>query len=129
MARVADYLASIGFYWPMVSAQDHGRLAPLHELDASFGNTVKHVQTETVMGERPARYAVRMAEAALADQQSDLDVAKAKAELARARAEASVALLIQQGVVAERIRSRAEIGASDTAAAQSVSFVVGERPY
>ena len=63
MARVADCLSSIAFYWPIVSAQDYGRLAPLHELDAGFGNTVKHVQTETVMGERPARYAVRMAEA------------------------------------------------------------------
>jgi trimethylamine--corrinoid protein Co-methyltransferase len=62
MARVADYLSSIAFYWPMVSAQDHGRLAPLHELDASFNNTVKHVQTETVMGAELARYAVRMAE-------------------------------------------------------------------
>jgi trimethylamine--corrinoid protein Co-methyltransferase len=62
MARVSDYLSSIAFYWPMVSAQDHGRLAPLHELDASFCNTVKHVQTETVMGETAARYAVRMAE-------------------------------------------------------------------
>jgi len=63
MAHVADGLSSIAFYWPMVSAQEYGRLAPLHELDASFGNTVKHVQTETVMGEQPARYAVRMAEA------------------------------------------------------------------
>lgn len=62
MARIADGLSSIAFYWPMVSAQDYGRLAPLHELDASFANTVKHVQTETVMGEKPARYAVRMAE-------------------------------------------------------------------
>jgi trimethylamine--corrinoid protein Co-methyltransferase len=62
MARVADSLASISFYWPMVSAQDFGRTAPLHELDASFNNTVKHVQTETVMGETPARYAVRMGE-------------------------------------------------------------------
>jgi trimethylamine--corrinoid protein Co-methyltransferase len=62
MARVADYLASISFYWPMVSAQDYGTTAPLHELDAGFNNTVKHVQTETVMGERPARYAVRMGE-------------------------------------------------------------------
>lgn len=63
MARVADGLSSIAFYWPMVSAQEYGRLAPLHELDASFGNTIKHVQTETVMGDKPARYAVRMAEA------------------------------------------------------------------
>ncbi len=67
MARVADYLSSVSFYWPMVSAQDHGRLAPLHELDASFRNTVKHVQTETVMGEKAARYAVRMAEVIAGD--------------------------------------------------------------
>jgi trimethylamine--corrinoid protein Co-methyltransferase len=62
MARVADFLSSIAFYWPMVSAQDYGISAPLHELDASFNNTVKHVQTETVMGHKAARYAVKMAE-------------------------------------------------------------------
>ena len=62
MARVADYLSSIAFYWPMVSAQDCGRLAPLHELEAAFNNTTKHVQTETVMGAELARTAVRMAE-------------------------------------------------------------------
>ncbi len=61
MARMADYLTSIGFYWPMVSAQDFPALAPLHELDAAFNNTVKHVQTETVMDEVMARYAVEMA--------------------------------------------------------------------
>jgi trimethylamine--corrinoid protein Co-methyltransferase len=70
MARVADALSSIAFYWPMVSAQDYGRVAPLHELDASFNNTVKHVQTETVMGEKPAQYAVRMAEAIAGDRES-----------------------------------------------------------
>jgi trimethylamine--corrinoid protein Co-methyltransferase len=59
-ARLADYLPSIGFYWPMVSAQDCRALAPLHELDASFNNTVKHVQTETVVDEVQARYAVEM---------------------------------------------------------------------
>jgi len=67
MARVSDHLSSIAFYWPMVSAQDYGRLAPLHELDASFNSTVKHVQTETVMGKRPAQYAVRMAEVIAGD--------------------------------------------------------------
>jgi trimethylamine--corrinoid protein Co-methyltransferase len=61
MARVSDYLSSIGFYWPIVSAQDHPATAPLHELDASFRNTVKHVQTETVMDEPMARYAIEMA--------------------------------------------------------------------
>ena len=60
MARVSDYLSSIAFYWPMVSAQDHGKTAPLHEMDASWNNTVKHVQSETIMGELPARYAVEM---------------------------------------------------------------------
>lgn len=61
MARVADALSSIGFYWPIVSAADHPSTAPLHELDASYNNTVKHVQSETVMGEELGRYAVEMA--------------------------------------------------------------------
>jgi trimethylamine--corrinoid protein Co-methyltransferase len=71
MARVADYLSSIAFYWPMVSAQDFGRTAPLHEMDASWNNTVKHVQSETIMGEAPARYAVEMA-TVLAGSREDL---------------------------------------------------------
>ncbi|UCD97978.1 MAG: trimethylamine methyltransferase family protein [Chloroflexota bacterium] len=61
MAIVSDYLDSIGFYWPIVSAQDFPATAPLQELDASFRNTIKHVQTETVMDEKMARYAVEMA--------------------------------------------------------------------
>ena len=61
MARVADALSSVGFYWPIVSAQDHPKTSPLHELEASFQHTVKHVQTETVMEECMARYAVEMA--------------------------------------------------------------------
>ena len=69
MARVADYLSSVSFYWPMVSARDCGVLAPLHELDASFNNTAKHVQTETVMGKKPAQYAVRMGEALAGDRE------------------------------------------------------------
>ena len=36
MAKVSDYLSSISFYWPIVSAQDYGSASPLHELDASF---------------------------------------------------------------------------------------------
>ncbi|MFN2219326.1 MAG: trimethylamine methyltransferase family protein, partial [Anaerolineae bacterium] len=68
MARVADYMPSIGFYWPIVSAMDHPRTAPLHEVDASFNNTVKHVQTETVMEERPARFAVEMAKVIAGDE-------------------------------------------------------------
>jgi trimethylamine--corrinoid protein Co-methyltransferase len=69
-ARLADYLSSIGFYWPMVSAQDFPTTAPLHELEASFNNTVKHVQTETVVGELEARYAVEMARVVAGDEGS-----------------------------------------------------------
>ena len=70
MARISDYLASIGFYWPIVSAQDHKATAPLHELDASFNNTVKHVQSETVMGETLARYAIEMAKVIAGDERN-----------------------------------------------------------
>ena len=69
MARVCDYLSSIAFYWPMVSAQDYGKTAPLHELDASWNNTVKHVQSETVMGEAFVRYAVEMATVVVGDKE------------------------------------------------------------
>jgi trimethylamine--corrinoid protein Co-methyltransferase len=68
MARVADYLSSLGFYWPIVSAQDYPATAPLHEIDASFNNTVKHVQTETVMDGSMARYAVEMARVVAGDE-------------------------------------------------------------
>ena len=61
MARISDHLSSIGFYWPIVSAQDFPKTAPLHELDASYNNTVKHVQSETVMGRQMAGYALEMA--------------------------------------------------------------------
>lgn len=70
MARVADALPSVGFYWPIVSAQDFPSIAPLHELDASYNNTVKHVQTETVMDEKMARYAVEIATIIAGDKQT-----------------------------------------------------------
>ncbi|MFH2037828.1 MAG: trimethylamine methyltransferase family protein [Chloroflexota bacterium] len=60
-ARIADYLSSISFYWPMVSAQDHGETAPLHELDAAFNNTLKHIQTPTIVEKTTTRYAIEMA--------------------------------------------------------------------
>jgi trimethylamine--corrinoid protein Co-methyltransferase len=70
MARIADWLASVGFYWPIVSAQDFPATAPLHELEASFSNTVKHVQSETIMGGKLARYAVEMAQVIAGDEES-----------------------------------------------------------
>ena len=60
MARIADYLPSIGFQWPMVSAQDYGRTSILHELDAIWNNSVKHIQSETIMGKRECEFAVEM---------------------------------------------------------------------
>jgi len=63
MARVSDYLSSISFYWPIVSAWDYGLSGPLHELEASFNNTSKHVQSVTIIGEKLARYALLMGEA------------------------------------------------------------------
>jgi trimethylamine--corrinoid protein Co-methyltransferase len=67
-ARLADALPAVGFYWPMLSAQDHPATAPLHELLASYPNTVKHVQTETVMGERAARHAAELARVLAGDE-------------------------------------------------------------
>lgn len=60
-ARIADYLSAISFYWPMVSAQDHPISPSLHELDASFNNTLKHIQTPTLVDDITTRYAVEMA--------------------------------------------------------------------
>lgn len=62
MARVCDALSAIGFFWPIVSAQDFPDTAPLHEIDAAFNNTIKHIQSETIMGEWTARYAIEMAD-------------------------------------------------------------------
>ena len=40
----------------------------MHELDASYNNTVKHVQSETIMGDKMARYAVEMARVIAGDE-------------------------------------------------------------
>ena len=58
--RMLDYVSSIAFWWPIIGAGDCGETAQLHELDAAWNNTVKHVQP-MVQGERQARYAVEMA--------------------------------------------------------------------
>ncbi len=70
MARISDYLTSIGFYWPVVSAQDFPETAPLHELDASFNNTLKHVQSETIMDAKMAKSAVEMARVIAGDEKT-----------------------------------------------------------
>jgi trimethylamine--corrinoid protein Co-methyltransferase len=62
-ARIADYLPIISLVWPTVSASDKGVTSPLHGLEATFTNTEKHVETESVMDQISARYAVEMATA------------------------------------------------------------------
>jgi len=61
MARVSDALPMISFFWPLVSAQDHGRLAPLHECHAGLTNTLKHVRGGTTVFPELASYVVEMA--------------------------------------------------------------------
>jgi len=58
--RMLDYVSSIAYWWPTVGAGDCGLTAQLHELDAGWNNTVKHLQG-MVQGERLACYAVQMA--------------------------------------------------------------------
>lgn len=61
MARVCDALPLISFFWPMVSAQDHGKTAPLHECHAGLTNTLKHVRGGTTVHPKLAPYIVEMA--------------------------------------------------------------------
>ncbi len=57
----------------MVSAQDHPATASLHELEASFNNTVKHVQTCTVVEEKTAHYAIEMVKVIARDEAAMCD--------------------------------------------------------
>ena len=56
VTRLTDYLSSISFWWPTISAGDCGETAQLHELDAGWNNTVKHPAGH---GQRRARGALR----------------------------------------------------------------------
>lgn len=61
MARIVDALPLISFFWPLVSAQDHGKTAPLHECHAGLTNTLKHVRGGTTVYPELAQYLVEMA--------------------------------------------------------------------
>jgi len=64
IARAADALEEIAFHWVPVSAQDcPPQTRGLHELQAIWRNSTKHVQTESIYSEREARAAVEMAAA------------------------------------------------------------------
>jgi trimethylamine---corrinoid protein Co-methyltransferase len=62
VTRMQDCLGSISYWWPTVSAGDCGETAQLHEVEAGFNNTSKHLMG-MVQGERLARAAVEMAAA------------------------------------------------------------------
>jgi len=61
LARVCDALPPLAFFWPPVSAQDHGLAAPLYECHAGLTNTLKHVRGGTTVRPALAPYIVEMA--------------------------------------------------------------------
>ena len=63
MAQVCDVLPLISFFWPLVSAQDKGLAAPLHQCHASLTNTLKHVRGGMTVPPQLAPYVVEMATA------------------------------------------------------------------
>ncbi len=61
MALISDYLPSISFYWPMVAARDcPTEIIALHELEAAFTYTEKHVHIVSCVDGKSAQYAVEM---------------------------------------------------------------------
>lgn len=64
IARVSDALPEIGFHWVAVSAQDcPAQTRGLHELQAIWRNSTKHVQTESIYSVHEAEAAIEMAAA------------------------------------------------------------------
>ena len=61
MARVGDAIPLVSFFWPMVSAQEYGKAAPLHECHAGLTSTLKHVRGGTTVYPELAPYLVEMA--------------------------------------------------------------------
>ena len=64
IARVADATEEVAFHWVPVSAQDKpAETRGLHEIQAIWENSTKHVQTESIYNDREARAAIEMAAA------------------------------------------------------------------
>ncbi len=62
ISRIADATEEVAFHWVPVSAQDMPpRTRGLHEIKAIWGNSTKHVQTESIYNEREAQAAMEMA--------------------------------------------------------------------
>jgi len=61
-ARMADALEEVAFWWSMVSAQDcRTETRGLHELEAAWHNTTKHLQTESIVSRAEMHAAIEMA--------------------------------------------------------------------
>jgi trimethylamine--corrinoid protein Co-methyltransferase len=69
MAKVCDALPLVSFFWPLVSAQDHGITAPLHECHTGLTNTLKHVRGGTTVFPQLAPYIVEMATVIAGDEE------------------------------------------------------------
>jgi trimethylamine--corrinoid protein Co-methyltransferase len=69
MAQVCDALPLVGFFWPLVSAQDYGETARLHEAHAGLTNTLKHVRGGSTMHPDFAPYLVEMATVVAGDEE------------------------------------------------------------
>ena len=64
ISRVVDALDEVSFVWVPLSAQDvPPETRALHEVATAWGASSKHVQTESIVTEREARAAMRMAAA------------------------------------------------------------------
>lgn len=62
IAKVVDSLDEIAFHWIPISAQDcHPKSRSLHELDAVWNVSAKHLQTESIVTEEEMRTAIEMA--------------------------------------------------------------------
>ena len=62
IARIADATEEVAFHWVPVSAQDKPhQTRGLHEIKTIWGNSTKHVQTESIYSEHEARAAIEMA--------------------------------------------------------------------
>jgi trimethylamine--corrinoid protein Co-methyltransferase len=62
VGRVADYMGEIAFHWVALSAQDCPPSSrSLHELDAIWNVSQKHVQTESILTEGELHTAIEMA--------------------------------------------------------------------
>jgi trimethylamine--corrinoid protein Co-methyltransferase len=70
MAKVCDSLPMVSFFWPLVSAQDYGIAAPVHECHAGLTNTLKHVRGGTTVHPQLAKYIVEMATVVAGDKEA-----------------------------------------------------------